>query len=331
MDKRINIIGGKLMKTLEEFKNFYDLTLYPKLCALDEERKKTSSNVVLILGAYTLVSIIICYLGITWALHNSSEISLNFIIFLVVIGGFIYHYLIRKYITDFKQGIVNDIAKFIDPSMIMDENARFSDAELNETDLFYKNPDHIYVSDCFKGEINQTAIKFCELHLTETYRTKNGSHTKTVFKGLYFIADCNKNFNGKTNILPDFAEKTFGRLGLFFQEKFSSNRLVKLENIDFEKEFVVYSDDQIEARYLISPALMDRILEFRKKTGREIRIAFLNSNIHIAIPYSKDLFEPTVFKTIINYDEIEQYYKDLMFFIEIVEDFNLNNRIWTKE
>ena len=35
---------------------------------------------------------------------------------------------------------------------------------------------------------------------------------------------------------------------------------MKLENPDFEKTFDVYSTDQIEARYLLSPSMMERLL-----------------------------------------------------------------------
>ena len=56
-------------------------------------------------------------------------------------------------------------------------------------------------------------------------------------------------------VLPDVAERCFGSLiGNFFQKmNFSDGSLVKLENPDFEKLFSVYSHDQIEARYILTP------------------------------------------------------------------------------
>lgn len=314
------------MKTLEEFRSFYNQILYPKLCRIDEEREKLGKKVFLIMSAYFILATLLSILYISWAIKDSSEIEPAIICGLFGFGFVIYAALIRKYVTNFKKIIISDIASFIDSSLSFVENVEYSLSEINDTNLFSKTPDYIHVSDYFEGKIGQTQVSFCELNLSK----KSGKHSETIFNGLYFIADCNKDFKGKTTVRPDFAEKNLGRLGAFFQQKTNSN-IVRLENIDFEKEFVVYSDDQIEARYLISPALMERILDFRKKTGHEISISFVNTNLHIAISYSRNLFEPKVFETIINYGEIEQYYKDLMFFIEIVEDFNLNNRIWTKE
>ena len=67
-------------------------------------------------------------------------------------------------------------------------------------------------------------------------------------------ADFNKNFQGRTIILPDFAQNAFGDfIGSWLQSKNQAREeLVKMDNPDFEKEFVVYSNDQIEARYILS-------------------------------------------------------------------------------
>ena len=51
----------------------------------------------------------------------------------------------------------------------------------------------------------------------------------------------------------------------------------------------------------------------------------------MAIPYSKDLFEPRVFQTILDFKPIHEYYEDLTLAVSIVDDLNLNTRIWTKE
>lgn len=44
---------------------------------------------------------------------------------------------------------------------------------------------------------------------------------------------------------------------------------VKLENIEFEKEFDVYCEDQIESRKLLTPSFMYRLVDFVNKISRE--------------------------------------------------------------
>ena len=106
---------------------------------------------------------------------------------------------------------------------------------------------------------------------------------------------------------------------------------MKLEDPEFEKKFVVYASDQIEARYILTPALMERLREFAEKTKHEVHISFVLSCVFIAISLKENLFEPRIYRTLLDYSTIEKYYDDLMMAIGIVEELNLNRRIWTKQ
>ena len=62
--------------------------------------------------------------------------------------------------------------------------------------------------------------------------------------------------------------------------------------------------------------------------------------MHLTIPYKKDLFDPDILSeslrqepdlsNILNKEEIFTYFQDINFLLGIVEDFNLNTRIWSK-
>ena len=75
---------------------------------------------------------------------------------------------------------------------------------------------------------------------------------------------------------------------------------------------------------------MQRILSLKKKAGY-INLSFVNSNVCIAIPLKKNLFEIKIFSTLIDPDAIAEYYYLLKLLTGIVNDLNLNTRIWTKE
>jgi Protein of unknown function (DUF3137) len=105
-------------------------------------------------------------------------------------------------------------------------------------------------------------------------------------------------------------------------------QIIRLEDPKFSKYFTVYSNDQIEARYVLSTSLMERLVRFRKKANRQVYISFVESMIYIAIPYQEDLFEPKLFSTMLNFNPIRDYFENLQLMIGIVEDLNLNRRIW---
>ena len=67
------------------------------------------------------------------------------------------------------------------------------------------------------------------------------------------------------------------------------------------------------------------------KWKTKIYLSFVDSKVYIAVSLNKNLFETRLFKTIVNYSFIEENVKYLILLIEIVEDLNLNTRIWSKQ
>ncbi|MDD4294617.1 MAG: DUF3137 domain-containing protein [Candidatus Omnitrophica bacterium] len=309
------------MKTVSELTQAYKEKLYPHLQILEDERKKITQNLYVI-----FVPIMIGAVWITIAVKHPIGIFLG-----LIVGGAVTYFLTREYRINFKVKIVAKIIEFIDPDFIYIPNNRISEDKFVQSKLFgrfnrYRGDDYV------KGKVGDTEIEFSELHVA--YHTSNGknSHTKPVFDGLFVIAEFNKNFKGKTIVLPDKAEKMFGGLGNFFQKaNWMRGDLVKLEDTEFEKLFVVYSDDQIEARYILSTSFMQRIKDFRKKANKKIYISFVDTKIFVGIRYRKNLFEPNVFKTILDIKPIIDYYRDLRLAVDIIEDLKLNVRIWSKE
>lgn len=202
--------------------------------------------------------------------------------------------------------------------------------------LFPRKVDRYCGDDMVSGKSGKTDILFSELHTEYKVRTTNSkgqiqTRWYTIFKGLFFIGDFNKDFKGTTVVLPDTAEKMFGSMGNLFQSwNLSRDELIKLEDPEFEKFFVVYGNDQIEARYILSTSLMKRIVDFKKKTNRNIHISFNSPKVFVAVSYRKSLFEPKIFTTLLDFTPIQEYFEDLQMAIGIVEDLNLNTRIWSK-
>ena len=173
--------------------------------------------------------------------------------------------------------------------------------------------------------VGKTDFCCAEIHAEER-KTRVNSKGQTshywvdIFKGFFFIADFQKDFQGHTTIL---------RNSLF--KLSSSGSRVKLENPDFEKTFDVYSTDQIEARYLLSPSMMERLLALDREFNRNITISFRDSNILIAIPESRNHFEASIWKPMDDLSQLKNDFSMIHALVSIVEDLNLNTRIWSKK
>ncbi len=334
------------MKKLSELQDFFYENIYPNLDFLEEKRIKIYSylkKVAIMLFIFTCIVI--------YSLFGMVPDTFNLLILCVAISSaiftFIYKMKVKDFTSLFKNQVIEKLVLFVDDSLSYNKDSSISEYEYKQSSLFYQKIDKYSGDDLVVGKVDGVDIRFSEVH-TEVKDKRNRLGTdsginlvidlildflikmNTTFHGLFFIADFNKNFKGKTLIVPDKSEKFLGSFSHFFQSFSSRGELVKMDNPKFEKEFVIYSDDQIEARYILSHSLMESILEYKKLVGKNISISFVKSNIYIAIGFREKLFEPKIYKKITSFNEVKFYFQVLCLTTEIVKHLNLDRRLWSK-
>jgi len=332
------------MKKVEELREYYEKELLPELSGLESRRKKIMLGVIAASagGFLVMISPLLLFLIGTTFFPDQAILCccLGMIPFLagVAIMGGAYPMMTKAYVRDFKANVMQKVVKSIDPGLDYDPKRTVPLSTYDESRIFAAHVDRYHGEDYIWGTVGATKVEFSEIlseYKTETTDSKGHHHTEwhTIFRGIFFVADFNKEFKGLTLVLPDTAQKMFGdMLGQFLQSHtISRPDLVKLEDPEFEKLFVVYGNDQVEARYILSTSLMARMTDFRKKTARSVYFSFVGSKIMVAIPFNENLFEPRVFRSVVDYQQIEKYYGALLLAVGIVEDLNLNTRIWGKK
>ena len=102
---------------------------------------------------------------------------------------------------------------------------------------------------------------------------------------------------------------------------------VSLEDPDFEKAFEVTSTDQVEARFLLSPEFMQRLVELRNvRAGSGLRCSFIDRKLHIAIPSAFGLFEMTgTGKPAGDTDDVKKVLRQMHNILEIVDILKLKD------
>jgi hypothetical protein len=318
-----------------DFAHFYVTVLLKDLKHLEAVRKRVVWRLKLLFAISALVFLISLAIDRGFGLSGSFPIMVG--ILLVPVVTFLYRFLVCGYVYEFKINIIKKIIGYIAPDLTYEPTSHIPKWQVVASRIFSRHPDRVRGDDLVEGRVGETNMQFSEIHAEAKHESRSSSGTRnrrwsTIFRGLFFVADFNKKFDGKTLVLPDTAEQVLGVMGSYLQSlNVTRGELVKMEDPEFEKYFVVYGDDQIEARYILSTSLMRRIIEFREKTGRRICLSFTGSHVYVAIPYRRRLFEPRVFSSILGFKGIEQYLEDFEVFIGIVEDLNLNTRIWTKQ
>lgn len=151
------------------------------------------------------------------------------------------------------------------------------------------------------------------------------------FKGLFMEADFHKELSGDTVVLPDKLEKRGGFVGKMLQSmNLKRDELVHMENAEFEKEFVVYGTDQVEARYVLTPPMMERILKMRQDTGKPLMISFRQGKMYMIIPESDGIFSFKPGENVKKPAALRRMYDNVQFCVNIVSDLQLNSKLWKK-
>lgn len=245
---------------------------------------------------------------------------------------------IPAYRKVFKKEVVEKISYSINPSWEYDSKAYVAREAYTQSKLFNKSYEKFYGDDKVSGQVGKTVFESSELNVGnyQNYTDDDGnSKTKwvAVFKGYFFHADFNKKLNGETYLVNGDLESvsdTFQSTSSNTKSKKKGSN-VALENKEFAKTFMVRSTNQTEARYILTPKLMESLLNVYKVFKQPMHMSFLDGKVYLAILFSNALFEPSIWKSVMNIKELNKLYQLLNLNKTIVEELDLNTRIWTKE
>jgi len=320
------------MSRYNNFREFYEQELRPDLESIDLRRRATNKKALTV-----LLITVVAVMSELLLIPGDTDFPKPVPVIITAFAGLVATGIVSEsYRKEYKEKIIARITGYADEGLEYSPEGFIPMDTFVRSRIFTLSCDKYSGEDHFRGRIGKTDIEFSEVtakHRSSSGAGKNRSEEYTIiFKGLFIIADFNKHFKTHTVVLPDTAEKLFGKFGQTLQSAaFGRGELIRLEDPRFEKEFCVYGDDQVEARYILTPSLMERILAYRKKWNTNLHLSFLDSKVYIAISMYKDLFELRPFKPAADYNFIEESLRFLTLITEVVEDLSLNTRIWTKE
>ena len=310
-----------------ELLDFYYEELYPELQAMEEERKKVARRVLWAGGAIAAAA-----LGLMAAIYrNSFDAAVEVLGVAVALWALVYGWLTATYRRDFKHNIFRRLVTRIDPSLLYSPTGMIPRSLFRLSGLFDDEIDHYDGNDLIKGKIGGTPLEFSDLRVEkETTDSKGRKHRTTLFAGTFIVTEFHKHFRKTVKVYPDIAEKYLGVVGSWLQDV-AGDKLVRMDSPAFEKEFKVVADDPVEAHYLLTPNIMEKLVRLKERAGAPAYLSFKYDKLFIAIANGGQWFEPSLFKSLLSLDIFKAYIENLNLVLGIVEDLNLNRRIWSKE
>lgn len=128
------------------------------------------------------------------------------------------------------------------------------------------------LEDFWSGEIEGYEFLLHEAKLEQRRGSGKSRRWVTVFRGAIIRIASGRRFHGTTLVMrAGEHESWFGLGGRKNSIEFDGHRLdaVDMVHPDFDDRFEVWSDDQVEARYLVDPLYVERLLAMENAFGGE--------------------------------------------------------------
>lgn len=141
------------------------------------------------------------------------------------------------------------------------------------------------------------------------------------FKGVVVEMEMKKNFSGHTY----FHEKS--KTSKMIPVNRSKYEPVSLESSDFMEKYNVYSTDQVEARYLLTTAMIDRLNNLKLAfKANFIRGSFKDNKLILAIDTGKDMFAMGSDFKESNTQTFINFYNEITSVMKIVDQLKLDEK-----
>lgn len=220
--------------------------------------------------------------------------------------------------------------------------------------------------DTFEGKYNGIEFKVSETNLSYESGSGDKRTVSTVFNGIIILIDSNKETKAHTiietkveTIKKTIKEISLSVLILWFSILsigngihtnnitalvvgivlplviilfiFPKNQMMrmKLEDSDFNKKYIVTTEDQIEGRYLITTGFMDRFKNLQTAFGtKNVKCAFFDNKIMFALHTNKDFFELSggLFHSLKHPKRVKSFYEETTAIYDIIDYFKLDEK-----
>lgn len=277
-------------KEFKGFSAFYDAEILPALEVQETARLEVIAKIkkaVPIIAGITIAALAVAIYFrapfLAYAIITGMGVTVGF-------GGA--QYMMREVKSGTKDNIVGGVCRFLGWTFTetIEEPANFE--FFTYMDLVTRNYTRSNFEDMMSGEAHGAGFQFYEAHLEKKEGSGKNRKWVTKFRGQLLALQFDQDFLGKTVVLRDS--------GIFNRKKRGDMKRVGLVDPVFEKIFEAYGTDQVEARYLLTPTFMQRLVDLENSVdGKNIRFAFIGGQLLIAIE-TANRYEPgSMFKPLI--------------------------------
>ncbi len=293
-------------KEFRDFPAFYESELAPYLRRKEDARQDAVMHAGLVIIAGAVIALAVMRYG----LFGDGDIQIAVITGMLTIG--VAAWRINRTRGDITRGLLERVCAKLGFTYRRDLGRPDYFSEYDRLKLM-PNFNRENWEDEVRGERGGVGFVFCEAHLKYKSRGKNSS-TRTVFHGQLLVIDYHKGFLGETVVRRDAGIfNRFGKPGADFQR-------VGIASPKFEKSFEAWSTDQVEARELLDPLVLERFEELdRLFDGAKLRAAFSGGQLYLAMETGDKLNMGSMFAPLDGPARVEKILQEFDLIFDLID------------
>lgn len=308
-------------------KNFFQLNITKKINLNDlelfrlEKSKiaKKKNKILYSIFVFSMISIVI-YLTCFFEVVQQNVLSL----LLFLVPTIVYYFFFigienLEYKIRYQETIFPKLVNLIDKDIRYNVDKEISETEVDKSQ-FVKSHYRCSSENYLQGNLNHQKFEAAEIKLKRKKIGRGVSfdfRKKTLFHGMFFSIEIDFPENIIIDILPDDVSM-FGKFGTVLQRMNSyRHELVKFDNQDFEKKYVVYANNPHYSQNLVDYNFQQFLLLLAKDEKINLFISIRSNKLYCGFNIQKPAFEIDLHQ-VLDDRTLEKHYQEFQFYFDSV-------------
>jgi hypothetical protein len=320
------------VKTVEELKQYFETELAEPVRKVDSRRKMIILKINIMFVIMAILMVISFVVLVVFLSADNIEYKLGWTAAILLIYPTLAWSLYRQlssnkaFYNQFKWEVIHGLVKFIDTKLSYEPKKHMPTKLFNGSKIFPFVPVRYQGDDFVTGRFSQTEFKVRFSEILAEYKPKRPKDIspdkwkdglRPLFKGIFFTAESELEFE-PLFVLPKEAEFSYDRAGY----KPDELQTIVHPNQRFSEYFRVLAVNPEDALEKLSDKVVNDILEFKATHPDDVYLGFIKNTINIAISHEKDLFEPHLRKSLLDFELIREYYEVIYPAFRMLEHLN---------
>ena len=304
-----------------------------KLSEMESLRRKIIIGYSFLVCFFILFVLGITYYYIKFVKTRNDLVIMSFVGIVILIIFIIFLRLIKKdydlYCSSYKKVFVYKALEKKFDNLIYNPKSGMPKSVIWGTHMMDLG-DYYLSNDLISGKYHNTNFMQADVRIKNEYyyTDSNGnvhSYQVDTFYGKWLVFEFNKKFKYNVQV----REKSFKNAKVDSSYSAYGYHKVSMENEKFNRKFLVYTEMEHDAFYLLTPHMMERIQNISDIIDGDLLLCFVDNELHIGLNNNQDSFEASILKGSKTIDK--QINKDIEIITSFIDELNLSNDLFRKE